>query len=85
MELAKASSECKSQPGKEIKVQVRQGRLNFPTLAELLEGAPVMTDTFTVFNHPTLVLFDSSAHITSSVQGSVSSANYHFSTQKGQS
>jgi hypothetical protein len=35
--------------------------LNFTTLAELPEGAPVMTSTFTIFNHPALVLFDSSA------------------------
>jgi hypothetical protein len=39
---------------------VRQGRLNFTILAELPEGAPVMTGTFTVFNHLGLVLFDSS-------------------------
>jgi hypothetical protein len=66
-------------------VQVRQGRLNFTILAELPEGAPVMTGTFNVFNHPALVLFDSSASHNSSVQGSVSSANYPFSTLKGQS
>jgi hypothetical protein len=43
------------------KVQVRQGKLNFTTLPELPEGAPVITGTFTVFNQPALVLFDSGA------------------------
>jgi hypothetical protein len=47
--------------GTKQKVQVRQRRLNFTTLAELPEGAPVMTGTFTIFNHPALVLFYSGA------------------------
>jgi hypothetical protein len=42
-------------------VQVRQGKLNFTTLEELPEGAPVMTGTFSVFNQPALILFDSGA------------------------
>jgi hypothetical protein len=42
-------------------VQVRQGKLNFTTLEELPEGAPVMTGIFSVFNQPTLILFDSGA------------------------
>jgi hypothetical protein len=42
-------------------VQVRQGKLNFTTLEELPEGAPVMTGTFSVFHQPALILFDSSA------------------------
>jgi hypothetical protein len=42
-------------------VQVRQGKLNFTTLEELPEGAPIMTGTFSVFNLPALILFDSSA------------------------
>jgi hypothetical protein len=46
--------------GRKQKVQVRQGKLNFTTLEELPEGAPVMTGTFSVFNQPTLILFDSS-------------------------
>jgi hypothetical protein len=29
-------------------MQVRQGRVNFTTLSELPEGAPVMTGTFTL-------------------------------------
>jgi hypothetical protein len=38
--------------GRKQKVQVRQGKLNFTTLEELPEGAPVMTSTFSVFNQP---------------------------------
>jgi hypothetical protein len=44
--------------GRKQKVQVRQGKLNFTTLEELPEGAPVMTGTFSVFNQPALILFD---------------------------
>jgi hypothetical protein len=47
--------------GKEQKVQVTQGRLNFTTLDELPEGAPIMTGTFSVFNQLALILFDSGA------------------------
>jgi hypothetical protein len=47
--------------GKKQKVQVKQGRLNFTTLEELSEGAPVMTGTFLVFNQLALILFDSRA------------------------
>jgi hypothetical protein len=47
--------------GRKQKVQVRQGKLNFTTLEELPEGAPIMTGTFLVFNQPALILFDSSA------------------------
>jgi hypothetical protein len=44
--------------GRKQKVQVRQGKLNFTTLEELPEGAPIMTGTFSVFNQPALILFD---------------------------
>jgi hypothetical protein len=47
--------------GRNQKVQVRKGKLNFTTLEELLEGAPVMTGIFSVFNQPALILFDSGA------------------------
>jgi hypothetical protein len=47
--------------GRKQKVQVRQGKLNFTNLEELLEGALVMTGTFSVFNQPALILFDSGA------------------------
>jgi hypothetical protein len=42
-------------------VQVRQDRLNFTTLADIPEGAPVMTGIFSILNYPAVVLFDSSA------------------------
>jgi hypothetical protein len=38
-------------------VQVRQGRLNFTTLADIPEGAPVMTGIFSILNFPTVILF----------------------------
>jgi hypothetical protein len=47
--------------GKKQKVQVRQGKLNFTTLEELPEGAPIMTGIFSVYNRPALILFDSGA------------------------
>jgi hypothetical protein len=42
-------------------MQVHQGRVKFTTLSELLEGAPVMTGTFTLYHHPAIILFDSGA------------------------
>jgi hypothetical protein len=42
-------------------VQVRQGRLNFTTLADILEGAPIMAGIFSVLNYPAAILFDSGA------------------------
>src|SRR6185436_6042939 len=45
--------------GKRQMVQVRQGRVNFTTLADLPAGAPVMTGTFSIHNKPAVVLFDS--------------------------
>jgi hypothetical protein len=45
--------------GRKQKVQVRQVNLNFTTLEELPEGAPIMTGTFSIFNQPALILFDS--------------------------
>ena len=42
-------------------VQVRQGRLNFINLADLPEGAPIMSDTFSINDHPAIIQFDSGA------------------------
>jgi hypothetical protein len=42
-------------------VQVRQGRIYFTSLAELPEGAPVMTGTFSINHRPAVILFDSGA------------------------
>jgi hypothetical protein len=47
--------------GKTQKVQVRQGRLNFTTMADIPEGAPVMTGIFSILNYPAVILFDSGA------------------------
>jgi hypothetical protein len=40
---------------------VRQGRLNFTTLGDILEGAPIMSGIFSILNYPTIILFDSGA------------------------
>jgi hypothetical protein len=40
---------------------VRQGRLNFTTMADIPEGAPILTGIFSVLNYPTIILFDSGA------------------------
>jgi hypothetical protein len=40
---------------------VRQGRLNFTTMADIPEGAPVLTSIFSVLNYPAIILFDSGA------------------------
>jgi hypothetical protein len=42
-------------------VQVRQGSLNFTTMADIPEGAPVMTRIFFVLNNPAIIIFDSGA------------------------
>jgi hypothetical protein len=42
-------------------MQVWQGRVNFTTLAELPEGAPIMTGTFSIDYKPVIILFDSGA------------------------
>jgi hypothetical protein len=47
--------------GKKQVVQVHQGRVNFTTLSELPEGAPIMTGTFTIHHQPIVILFDSGA------------------------
>jgi hypothetical protein len=47
--------------GKKQVMQVRQGQVNFTTLAELPEGAPLMTGTFSINYKPVIILFDSGA------------------------
>jgi hypothetical protein len=42
-------------------VQVKQGKLNFTTLADVPEGAAVLTGTFSIRDHPIRILFDSGA------------------------
>ena len=41
--------------------QVRHGRINFTTLTDLPEGAPVMMGTFSIQHKPAVILFDSGA------------------------
>jgi hypothetical protein len=47
--------------GKKRVMQVWQGRVNFTTLVELPEGAPIMTGTFSINYKPVIILFDSGA------------------------
>jgi hypothetical protein len=47
--------------GKRQTVQVQQGRINFTTLADLPEGAPVISGIFSIHNKPVVILFDSGA------------------------
>jgi hypothetical protein len=42
-------------------VQVKQGKLNFTTLADVPEGAAVLTGTFSIRDHSVRILFDSGA------------------------
>jgi hypothetical protein len=42
-------------------MQVRQGWINFTTLAELSDGAPIMSGTFSIHHKPVVTLFDSGA------------------------
>jgi hypothetical protein len=42
-------------------VQVRQGRLNFTTMADIPEGAPFTTGIFSVLNYTAIILFYSGA------------------------
>jgi hypothetical protein len=42
-------------------MQVQQGRVNFTTLAELPDGAPIMSGTFSIYHKPVVTLFDSGA------------------------
>jgi hypothetical protein len=42
-------------------MQVRQGWINFTTLADLPDGAPVMSCTFSIHHKPVVTLFDSGA------------------------
>ena len=44
--------------GKKQVMQVRQGKINFTTLAELPEGAPIMTGTFSIPHKSAVTLLD---------------------------
>jgi hypothetical protein len=47
--------------GKKPMVQVKQGKLNFTTLADIPEEAAVLTGTFSIRDHPIRILFGSGA------------------------
>jgi hypothetical protein len=56
-----SSNQGNQNKGKRPIMQVRQGRINFTTLAELPDGAPVMSGTFSIHHKPVVTLFDSGA------------------------
>jgi hypothetical protein len=53
-----SSNQGNQNKGKRPMMQVRQGRINFTTLAELPDGAPVMSGTFSIHHQPVVTLFD---------------------------
>jgi hypothetical protein len=55
------SNQNNQNKGKRLMIQVRQGRVNFTTLAELPDGAPVISGTFSIHHKPVVTLFDSGA------------------------
>jgi hypothetical protein len=55
------SNQGNQNKGKRPLMQVRQGQINFTTLEELPDGAPVMTGTFPIHHQPVVTLFDSGA------------------------
>jgi hypothetical protein len=60
---AQGQNTSQNNQGKEKKqvMQVRQWKINFTTLAELLEGVPIMTGTFSIDHKPAIIFFDSGA------------------------
>jgi hypothetical protein len=56
-----SSNQDNQNKGKRPMMQVRQGRINFTTLVELPDGAPVMSGTFSIHHQPVVTLFDSGA------------------------
>jgi hypothetical protein len=56
-----SSTQGKQNKAKKLMMQVRQGWINFTTLAELPDGASVMSGTFSIHHKPVVTLFDSGA------------------------
>jgi hypothetical protein len=52
-------------------------------MADISEGAPVLTGIFLVLNYPAIILFDSGASHSLSVPNLVPSVSYLFTTQMG--
>jgi hypothetical protein len=57
----RSSSQNDQNKGKRPMMQVWQGQINFTTLAELPDGAPIMSGTFFIHHKPVVTLFDSGA------------------------
>jgi hypothetical protein len=56
-----SSNQGNQNKGKRPLMQVRQGQIDFTTLAELRNGAPVISGTFYIHHQPVVTLFDSGA------------------------
>jgi hypothetical protein len=56
-----STSQNDQNKGKRPMMQVRQGQVNFTTLAELPDGAPIMSGTFFIHHKPVVTLFYSGA------------------------
>jgi hypothetical protein len=56
-----SSNQGNQNKGKRPMMQVQQGRINFTTLAELPDGVPVTSGTFSIHHQPVVTLFDSGA------------------------
>jgi hypothetical protein len=56
-----SSNQGNQNKGKKPIMEVRQRRINFTTLVELPDGAPVMSGTFSIHHKPVVTLFDSGA------------------------
>jgi hypothetical protein len=56
-----SSTQRNQNKGKKPMMQIRQGRINFTTLAELPDGAPVMSGIFSIHHKLVVTLFDSGA------------------------
>jgi hypothetical protein len=55
------SSQNNKNKGRRQTVHIQNERINFTTLADHLEGAPVMTGTFSIHKKPAIILFNSNA------------------------
>jgi hypothetical protein len=82
-EPAEAGASTKSRQGKKAEGTSQEGKLNFTTLEEVPEGAPIMTGIFSVYNQPALILFDSGASHSFISQKFSAKCELPFSHSKG--
>jgi hypothetical protein len=59
-------------------VQVKQGKLNFTTMVDILEGAAMLMVTFSIRGQPVKTLFDSGATHSFISESQVSKLRLHF-------